>query len=416
MENGDLGPELRFGALVQAYRREAGMTQRELAAKAGLSVAALRDIEQLRRHWPRPRTLAALCHALGLDSERAAILAGAGRRQALHPAAPGSSSWPATETDRPGQGLWLAALGPLEAWRDGRPLSIGPPARRAVLGLLLMYPGTPVRRDAIIDVLWGQRPPRTAPSLVQAHVSRLRQVLEPPGYPADHDGVFHSARGAYRLNLSDGEVDFLAFKDLAARADAAWAAGDDVTACGLYERAVELHRGDPFADVDILAGNFGTTLLRTQVVDVLLRYAQAAFALGLYRRVLPRLQALAVADPLNESVHASLMIALAGSGQQAAAIRTYEDLRSRLDRELGLYPGEELTEAHVRVLRQDIRRGTKEAPEPPAKHVPKVVHRMPRQPPATPRYLAGTAGYRECWSATYSYSGGEVHGHGHGCG
>jgi DNA-binding SARP family transcriptional activator len=49
------------------------------------------------------------------------------------------------------------------------------------------------------------------------------------------------------------------------------------------------------------------------------------------------------------------MIALAGTGQQAAAIGIYEDLRSRLDGELGLYPGEELAEAHLRILRQDIR-------------------------------------------------------------
>lgn len=44
-------------------------------------------------------------------------------------------------------------LGPFEAWGDGTPLSLGPPARRAVLGLLLIDPGVRVRRDAIIDVL-----------------------------------------------------------------------------------------------------------------------------------------------------------------------------------------------------------------------------------------------------------------------
>lgn len=388
MGHGNREPDSRFGALVRAYRHEVGLTQQELAAKAGLSVAALRDIEQCRRRWPRPRTLAALSDALGLDGEDAASLASAGHRPALARHSPESRAGPVRDPERPGEGLWVAALGPLEAWRDGKLLSIGPPARRAVLGLLLIYSGALVRRDTIIDVLWGQKPPRTAPSLVQAHVSRLRQVLEPPGYPAGRDGVFHSVRGAYRLNLSDGEADLLAFRDLAARADAARADGDDVTACGLYEQAVELCRGDPLADVDVLAGNLGTTLLRMQVVDVLLRYAEVAYALGLYRRVLPRMQALAAADPLNESAHASLMIALAGSGQQAAAIRVYEDLRARLDRELGLYPGEELVEAHVRVLRQDIRRGTEEA----AMHPPKLLHLMPGQPPAALRYSAGGIG------------------------
>ncbi len=128
-----------------------------------------------------------------------------------------------------------------------------------------------------------------------------------------------------------------------------------------------LWRGEPLADVDVLCGHPGVTALRQELTGVLLRYAEVACALGQYHRVLPRLQALAEAEPLNEPAHARLMIALAGSGQQAAAIRVYEELRSRLDRELGLYPGEELAEAYVRVLRQDIRAGNRRATaRPPA--------------------------------------------------
>ena len=82
------------------------------------------------------------------------------------------------------------------------------------------------------------------------------------------------------------------------------------------------------------------------------------------------------------------MIALAGSGQQAEAIHVYEDLRWRLDRELGLYPGEELAEAHLRVLRQDIHAGsTKRAhPHRAAQVGPHVV---PRQLPAASRHFTG---------------------------
>ncbi len=283
----------------------------------------------------------------------------------------------------------MATLGPLEAWRDGKPLSLGPPARRTVLGLLLVYPRALVRRDTIIDVLWGQHPPRTAVGLVQAHVSRLRQVLEPPRHSPGDDGVLHSVGGAYRLSLSDKEMDLLVFRDLAAQASTAWAHGDYVLACELYERAVGLWRGDPLTDVDLLSGDPGITLLRQQLAGVLLRYAEAACALGQYRRVLPRLQALAAAEPLNESPHAHLMIALAGSGQQAAAIRVYEDARSRLDRELGLYPGEELVEAHMRVLRQDIRAGDRGQVYVHSVAPADVVHVVPRQLPAASRYFTG---------------------------
>src|ERR1700760_2674267 len=137
-----------FGSLVRMHRHEAGMTQRELAAKAGLSIAALRDIEQSRRHRPRANSLAALADALSLDPDQAASLglAAALPRQGPDPApSPLSSrmdlrfSRTVRSSGRDG-GLWLALLGPLEAWGDGTPLSLGPPARRAVLGLLLVDP------------------------------------------------------------------------------------------------------------------------------------------------------------------------------------------------------------------------------------------------------------------------------------
>ena len=218
-----------------------------------------------------------------------------------------------------------------------------------------------VRRDRIIDVLWGEAPPRTAVGLVQAHVSRIRRNLDPQkgveygdGVASD-DRVISSVRGAYRLRLSCEQLDLLVFRDLAARAAAAWGSGDDATAIECYDRAVGLWRGDPLADLEELNSYPGITALSQELVGVLLRYAEVACAAGLHFKVLPRLRALADADPLNESAHARLMIALAGCGQQAGAIRVYEGVRSRLDRELGLYPGEELTEAYLRVLRQDIR-------------------------------------------------------------
>lgn len=351
-------PGSPVGMLVRTCRREAGLTQQELAVKAGLSVGALRDIEQSRRRRPRLSSVIALANALDLDSERAASMVNAGRdlTSSQLPRGPGlvRNAGPMEA----GQGLRLAILGPLEAWRDGKPLSLGTPARRAVLGLLAMDPGALVRRDTIIDVLWGEVPPRTAKGLVQAHVSRLRKVLEPPERSAAGDSgeeVISSVWGAYRLRVAIEQVDLLLFRDLAAQAVAAQASGDVAYACMLYEDAARLWRGDPLADIDLLSGHPGIFLLRHQLASVLLRYAELACALGQYRRVLPLLRALAVAEPLNESAHARLMIALAGTGQQAAAIGIYEDLRSRLDGELGLYPGEELAEAHLRILRQDIR-------------------------------------------------------------
>ncbi len=376
-------PASQFGSLVRAYRGDAGLTQRELAAKAGLSLAALRDFEQFRRRWPRPNSLAALAGALGLNPDQTADLAVA----AALPRQP-RGLVPLRHPSGHDAGLWVSLLGPLDAWADGTPLLLGPPVRRAVLALLLMDPGALVRRDAIIDVLWGDSPPSTAVGLIQAHVSRIRRSLNSHNRLGGSQRVIDSVRDSYQLSLSREEVDLLVFRDLAERAAAARAAGDYAIALECYESAVSLWHGEPLADVDLLFGHPGITALKHELTAELLHYAEVACAVGQYDRVIPRLQALADEEPLNEPAHTRLMIALAGSGNQAAAIRVHEDMRRRLDLELGLNPGADLDEAYGRVLRQEIRVGSS-VREPARPAVLPDAVQVPRQLPAAPRCFTG---------------------------
>ena len=85
----------RFGALLKRYRTLAGLTQESLAARAGVSVRAVSDLERGVNRAPRPATLELLADALGLEpAERAALIA------AAHPGldAPATSPAPATHS------------------------------------------------------------------------------------------------------------------------------------------------------------------------------------------------------------------------------------------------------------------------------------------------------------------------------
>jgi SARP family transcriptional regulator, regulator of embCAB operon len=70
-------------------------------------------------------------------------------------------------------------LGPLEARLDGRLLSLGGSRQRGVLVLLLLHANQVVSADRLTDELWGDDPPQDASAALQAHVSRLRKLLEP---------------------------------------------------------------------------------------------------------------------------------------------------------------------------------------------------------------------------------------------
>ena len=71
----DAVTDLPFGTRLRRLREAAGLTQEELAARAGLSRNAVGTLERGLRKRPYPHTARSLAHALGLsEEERAALL------------------------------------------------------------------------------------------------------------------------------------------------------------------------------------------------------------------------------------------------------------------------------------------------------------------------------------------------------
>jgi transcriptional regulator with XRE-family HTH domain len=134
MEPGDE----RAGSLLREHRRAAGLSQKQLAGAADVSVGVVRDLEQGRTGRLAARSVAALAAALGLDACRARDFGFAARGTPRSAAIGG-----------PGR-VRLAVLGPLAAWRGGAAVELGPASQRAVLGLLALSPGELVRRDTLI--------------------------------------------------------------------------------------------------------------------------------------------------------------------------------------------------------------------------------------------------------------------------
>ena len=74
--------ESTFGARLRRLREAAGLTQEELAERAGLSRNAISSLERGERKRPYPHTVRSLAEALGLsEDERAALLASVPRQE-----------------------------------------------------------------------------------------------------------------------------------------------------------------------------------------------------------------------------------------------------------------------------------------------------------------------------------------------
>ena len=360
----------RLASLIAGGRREASLTQQQLADRAVVSLGTVRDVEQGRTSQPRRNTVEALSLALGLDRNEVAEAAG-------WPAGDGGGPAPAWPATAMAAGVWLGVLGSLAARRDGLPAGAVAGRQRAILGLLAVHPGRALHRETIIDAVWGSQPPASAVAMVQTHVSQLRRLLG--------QRVVTSDGTSYRLDLTAADLDSLEFARLADEARTAAAAGNPAAACRLYEQALHLWRGEPLADVLILHGHPAVTALAQQRAAVTLEHSAVAAAAGCPERAVEQLRELTAREPLDERAHARLMLTLAACGQQAAALSVFDRLRRRLDEELGISPSAELAQVHLHILRGQIAGA---APEPSRVSTPDLV---PRLLPASTAHFTGRA-------------------------
>jgi DNA-binding SARP family transcriptional activator/Tfp pilus assembly protein PilF/DNA-binding XRE family transcriptional regulator len=340
-----------FGGLLRAFRERAGLSQQELAGRAGLGVRTVRELERDRVARPRVPSVERLAAALALSaSDRGDLLA------ALGPGAAGAGSWR----------LRVEVLGPLTVRRSGVAAPLESAQQRTLLGLLALHPRQVVPVSEIVNALWGTDPPRSSPQLVHLYVGQLRRLLEPGRAARTPSRVLRRAAGGYALDLDQAGLDLAEFDDLVRRAH-----DDDERGLTLLDRALALWRGPVLGDVGArLSAHPSVVAVAGRRIGAGLAFADLAIERGRYGEVVDRLRPLAAAEPLHEGVAARLMVALAGAGEKAAALGLFEEIGRRLSADLGVEPGPELRAAHLRVLREEhpppagtaARRATDQAP------------------------------------------------------
>jgi DNA-binding SARP family transcriptional activator len=245
--------------------------------------------------------------------------------------------------------LRIGVLGPLTVRHGEDLVEIDAAKQRWLLALLALHPNKVVRREEIVDVIWGDRPPPSCLELVHTYVARLRKALEPGRAPREPARTILTANGGYQLAVTADQLDLLRFDALVAVAEK-----DPEAAEQAYRTALGLWHGPALADVERFQQHPACLALARRRSEVVLAYADVALAKGNHEEAAVHLRALIVEEPLQEAAHARLMLALAGSGQQASALRLFDDIRRKLVSEFGIEPGAELRSAQAQVLRQDV--------------------------------------------------------------
>ncbi|MEU3626921.1 hypothetical protein BS329_39460 [Amycolatopsis coloradensis] len=313
---------MTLGKALRAYRARNGITQNELALRAGLSVRTLRDIERESSPRPHPRSVRKLVEVTGLSAVEITS----------------------------GTALRIDVLGPMIVRDGGRRIDIGAPKLRRLLGLLALRANEPVAQSDIVDFVWVEDIPATYRDLVHTYVSRIRRLLRTNGSTAQ----LRRIGTGYQLTVTAGQCDALEFTVLATDAAAQHEAGRLWTAEEVYEKALTLWRGPVLADFGPEAHQHPAVVALTQRwMTVVLTYADLAFARGRHQDALPRLRKVTEVEPLHEGANARIVLALAATGQRQAAIRLFHEISGRLREFFGVDPGSELRAAYRRCLGPD---------------------------------------------------------------
>lgn len=241
----------------------------------------------------------------------------------------------------------FAVLGRLEVVADGRDVAPTAPRALQLLALLLLRPRRVVPTDVIVTELWGENPPKRARPAVQTQVYQLRQCIERLGIAGDAERVLATRAPGYVMEIDPARTDLAEFTDGYAAGRAALDEGRVQQAAELLREAENLWSGPPLANVGC-----GAVLVPVRVDLLEQRRAaratriEAEIDCGRHRELVAELTALTLAHPLDEDLHAQLIRVLHRCGRRSDAMAVYRRLRDVLDLELGVAPGDEVTDAY----------------------------------------------------------------------
>ncbi len=225
--------------------------------------------------------------------------------------------------------------------------ALGAAKPRALLAALSVGRGRTCSSDALIEALWRETPPASAPKLLQVYVSQLRKVL-----PAEIRIV--TSPTGYTLEVEPAHLDSARFEQLAADGRAALRSGNPALAASTLTRALALWRGPAYADVryEDFALEEVERLERLRELALEARI-DADLELGRHAEVLGELRGLLATDPTSEAIAGRAMLAAYRAAGATEALAIFATLRDALRRELQEEPGPDLVALRDRIVRRD---------------------------------------------------------------
>lgn len=240
----------------------------------------------------------------------------------------------------------ILVLGPMQVKVGKHNVEIARPRQRALLAVLALSANHTVHTDRIVDMVWGDRPPRHVKNQIQVHVSHIRRALRAVGA----DSHLKTRPNGYQLQLHPSGCDVAMFSALDSVGIEAIRENRFQAATEAYRLALKSWRGAALTGLEGAFVEPQAQLLQERRRSVLCRWVDLEIGFDRPHHLVPALMEANHRDPYDEGVALRLMAALQRCGRTAEALNVYRALRRALSTDLGLGPNEALRSAESALL------------------------------------------------------------------
>jgi DNA-binding SARP family transcriptional activator len=250
--------------------------------------------------------------------------------------------------------LRIETLGRFEVFRGDSPIEENQWDRvqpKQLLKAIVSYGGQKIPKEILIDELWPEESPKAADSNFKTTLQRLRRSLEPSIHKYFSSSYIHLQDNLVFLDPELCQVDIDQFLSLLKRAGEKEKRGDVKAALSFYAEAMEIYKGDFLPD-EIYASwaDKKREELRLRYIEFLTKMAGLYERQGVLKKAADCYKKAIQADPLLEESYQKLMAFYSSKGMYNEALRTFEDCKRALERELKTNPDSTTLAIHERIL------------------------------------------------------------------
>jgi DNA-binding SARP family transcriptional activator len=239
--------------------------------------------------------------------------------------------------------LTLSLLGGFQARLGSKPVVLPTKKAQGLLTYLAVRPGQPHSRDKLAGLLWAETGEDQARHSLRQTLLSLRKVLAttPPILLIEGDTI--------SVDPGTIKVDVVEFEKMLSRGTTE-----------ALEQATETYRGDFLEGFGLAGEPFEEWLLTERerlwerALEGMAKLLSLQMKEGDHEAAIQTGIRLLALDPLQESVHRTLMTIYAAHGRRDAAARQYHSCVAIQERELGVEPEQETKDLYNKIL-QDRR-------------------------------------------------------------